>query len=126
MGITVFAWYLAHNLPVTPINPTSPHVTVQGKDYPAVKNLSALPNPKTTGVSIITHPAITIDVLKEASQVGIPSIWLQPGTWDDEVLKFAKEAGRFEAVVYGEGGRGHDGWCVLVDGEKAMKDAGKL
>ena len=124
--MAVFAWYLAHNLPVTPINPTSPTVAVQGKDYPAVKNLSALSNPQTTGVSIITPPAITIDVLKEAASVGIPSIWLQPGTWDDEVLKFAKEEGKFEAVVYGEGGRGHEGWCVLVDGEKALKDIGKL
>jgi predicted CoA-binding protein len=99
---------------------------VDGKDYPAVKNLSALSDPKTTGVSIITHPAITIGVLKEAAQIGVPSVWLQPGTWDDDVLKFAKEEGKFEAVVYGEGGRGHGGWCVLVDGEKAMKDAGKL
>lgn len=58
--------------------------------------------------------------------MGIPAIWLQPGTFDDEVLKFALADGAFEAVVYGEGGRGSEGWCVLVDGEKALKDAGKL
>ncbi|KAG9259161.1 CoA binding domain-containing protein [Emericellopsis atlantica] len=125
-GHKVFAWYLAYNLPVTPINPSAGHVTVQGKDYPAVPNLTALPNPKETAVSIITHPAITIDVLKEANRVGVPSIWLQPGTWDDAVLAFANEKGNFENVVYGDGGRGGEGWCVLVDGERVAKAAGKL
>lgn len=97
-----------------------------GKDYPTIKNLSALPSPKETAVSIITHPAITIDVLKEANKIGIPSIWLQPGTWDDDVLKFAKADGAFESVVFGPGGRGSAGWCVLVDGEKSLKENGRL
>lgn len=111
---------------MTPINPGSPSVAVGGRDYPAVPNLTTLPKPKETAVSIITHPAVTIDVLKEAHNVGVPSVWLQPGTWDEDVLKFAHADGNFEAVVYGPGGRGSEGWCVLVDGEKAMKDAGKL
>lgn len=113
---------------MTPVNPGSPTVNVGGKDYPTVKNLSALPNPKDTAVSIITHPAITIDVLKEANKIGIPSIWLQPGTFDDEVIKFAKADGAFESVVYGfgDGVRGSEGWCVLVDGERALKENGKL
>ena len=122
----VFAWYLAHELPVTPINPASSTVAVDGKDYPAKPNLSSLEKPKNTSVSVITHPAVTLGVLQEAQKIGVPSVWLQPGTWDDDVLKFALADGNFESVVYGPGGRGHDGWCVLVDGEKAMKDAGKL
>lgn len=52
-------------------------------------------------------------------------MWLQPGTFNDEVVGFLKEGG-FKAAVLGEGGAGHEGWCVLVDGEKALKDAGKL
>ncbi|KAM3561108.1 hypothetical protein ARSEF4850_003381 [Beauveria asiatica] len=125
-GHKVHAWYLERDLKVTPVNPASPTVTVNGSEHATVPNVSALPNPKETGVSIITHPGITIGVLKEAKTAGIPSIWLQPGTWDDEVLKFALAEGTFEAVVYGEGGRGHDGWCVLIDGDKALKAAGKL
>lgn len=101
-------------------------MTVGGQDYTTVANLSALPNPKETSVSIITAPPVTVKVLEEAKKLGIPGIWLQPGTFDDAVLKLALEQGAFESVVYGAGGRGHDGWCVLVDGEKAMKDAGKL
>ncbi|KAM4060359.1 coA binding domain-containing protein [Hirsutella rhossiliensis] len=91
-----------------------------------VPNLSALPNPRQTSVSIITPPGATLGVLEEAKKLGIPAVWMQPGTFDEAVLEFALAEGAFESVVYGDGGRGSEGWCVLVDGEKALKDAGKL
>ena len=75
-------------------------------------------------MSVITPPPVTIKLLKEAKDVGIKAVWLQPGTFDSEVMSFAKEA--FPgAVVGGDGGGGGEGWCVLVDGEWAMKEAGK-
>jgi hypothetical protein len=77
-------------------------------------------------VSIITAPAVTLKVLKEARELGIPAVWMQPGAFDSEVLKFAREDGAFKAVVGGEGGRGPEGWCILVDGERALEAAGKL
>lgn len=97
-------------------------------------SLSALPNPRETSVSIITPPAATLKVLQEAKKFGIPAVFLQPGTFDDEVIKFAREGegsgeeGTFQAVVAGHGGgtRGHEGWCVLVDGERGLKSTGKL
>lgn len=125
-GPTVHAWYLAHGLDVSPVNPGSPHVTVKGKDHATIPNLSALPNPKETSVSIITPPGATLGVLQEAKKLGIPAVWMQPGTFDEAVLEFALAAGAFDAVVYGLGGAGSEGWCVLVDGDKALKDAGKL
>ncbi|OLN95828.1 hypothetical protein CCHL11_02667 [Colletotrichum chlorophyti] len=127
-GHKIFAWYLNHSIPATPINPTASTVSVLGKDYPALPNLSALPNPRETSVSIITPPAATFKVLQEAKDLGIPAVWLQPGTFDDAVLEYARGDGGFEAVVAGFGGgtRGGEGWCVLVDGDKALKDAGKL
>lgn len=124
--MTVHNWYLLHNLDVTPVNPGSSSVTVGGKDYPTIPNLSALTNAPTTGVSIITHPAVTINVLKEAKNVGVRSIWMQPGTFDEEVLKFALDKDNFDAVVYGDGGAGGEGWCVLVDGDRALQGVGKL
>jgi hypothetical protein len=63
-------------------------------------------------------------VLQEAKELGVPAVWLQPGTFDEEVLKFAR--GNFRAAVAGEGGVGSEGWCVLVDGERAMEGRGKL
>lgn len=62
-------------------------------------------------------------VLQEAKAAGIPAVWLQPGSFDDEGLEFAMK--EFKAAVGGPGGRGHEGWCVLVDGERAMKAAGR-
>lgn len=120
------AWYLERELDVTPINPASESVSVGGKDHATKPNLTALPNPKKTAVSIITGPNVTLNVLKEAQSLGVPSIWLQPGTYNDDVLSLALADGAFESVVYGDGGRGHDGWCVLVDGDKALQGAGKL
>lgn len=34
----------------------------------------------------------------------------------------------FKSVVAGFGGgtRGHEGWCVLVDGERGLREVGKL
>lgn len=89
-------------------------------------NLTALPKPKETSVSIITPPAATLKVLREARELGVPAVWLQPGTFDDEVIRFAREEGAFQAVVAGDGGRGGEGWCVLVDGERGLKAVGKL
>ncbi|KAF5019646.1 hypothetical protein F66182_8350 [Fusarium sp. NRRL 66182] len=123
-GHRVFAWYLNHDLPVTPINPGSATINALNKDHAAVPNVTALSNPAQTSLSVITPPAATLKVLQEARDSGIPSVWLQPGSFDDAVLKFAN--GAFEAVVAGEGGRGHEGWCILVDGERGLKAAGKL
>lgn len=79
-------------------------------------------------MSIITPPPVTLKVLQEAKRLGVPAVWLQPGTFDDEVMFFARAAGEdaFKAVVAGDGGRGHEGWCVLVDGENGLNSSGKL
>lgn len=60
-------------------------------------------------------------MLKEAKSVGIKVVWLQPGSFDQEILDYAVK--EFEAGVGGEGGGGSEGWCVLVDGEAMLADA---
>ena len=62
-------------------------------------------------------------MLREAKEAGVPAVWLQPGSFDDEVLAYAKR--EFKAAIGGDGGRGGEGWCVLVDGEEGMKLAGR-
>ena len=126
LALLVFVWYLNHSLPVTPINPGSPTITAGDKEYPTVASLTALPDPTQTSVSIITPPHVTLKALREASSLGIPAVWLQPGTFDDEVLRYAREEASFKGVVAGEGGAGSEGWCILVDGEKGLKSVGKL
>ncbi|KFY01048.1 hypothetical protein O988_02941 [Pseudogymnoascus sp. VKM F-3808] len=123
-GHKIFEWYLSQSLPVTPINPTAATITALSAAHPAVKSLSGLPSPKTTAVSIITPPKITQKVLEEAKGLGVPAVWLQPGTFDGDVMAYAKE--NFGVAVGGEGGGGSEGWCVLVDGEAALTGRGKL
>lgn len=62
-------------------------------------------------------------VLEEAKKLGIQGVWLQPGSFDDATLAYAMK--EFKAAVGGDGGRGGEGWCVLVDGEGVAKAAGK-
>jgi len=97
-----------------------------GKEHATAPNLAALPNPRETSISIVTPPSTTLNVLQEARDLGIPAVWMQPGSFDGEVLQFAREEGAFKAVVAGDGGCGDEGWCVLVDGERAVRAAGRL
>jgi len=121
--LVVFAWYLTHSLPVTPLNPRAPSVNVLSKDYDTTSSPSQLPSPSEYSLSVITPPAVTKQLLKEAKEAGIPAVWLQPGSFDDEALKFAQR--EFKAAIAGEGGNGGEGWCVLVDGEDGLKKAGR-
>ena len=67
---------------------------------------------------------MTAKLLREAKEVGVKAVWLQPGSFNDEVLDYAKKS--FPgATVGGEGGGGGEGWCVLVDGDWAMAQAGR-
>ena len=51
-------------------------------------------------------------------------MWLQPGTFDDEILEEAKQLFPGAAVGGFEGlspRRQYEGWCLLVHGEDAME-----
>lgn len=123
----MLAWYSLHQLPVTPINPVTPSINVAGTQLATIPSLSQLPDPSKTAVSIITPPHVTLEILKEAQQLGVPAVWLQPGTWDDAVIKYARGGDGYTGqVVAGGGGHGHSGWCVLVDGEQGLQAVGKL
>lgn len=117
---TVFQWYINHNIPATPINPKKPTIL----NIQALASISELPEPSSTSLSIITPPKVTLATIKQAIELGINAVWLQPGSFDDEGLNVAREGGL--TVVAGlEGSRAHDGWCVLVDGEAGLRSAGR-
>jgi hypothetical protein len=124
----VFVWYLAHSLPVTPINARASDVSVRSKSYPTLAAPSELPAPSETSLSIITPPIVTLSVLKDAKEAGIPAVWLQPGTFNDEIIAYAKK--EFKAAIAGFEGdtlqtNGDEGWCVLVDGEDGLQLANR-
>ena len=79
----------------------------------------SLAAPKMTSLSLVTPPGATRDILKLAKEAGVPAVWLQPGSFDAEILNFARE--KFETAIGGDGGRGGEGWCVLVDGEIELR-----
>lgn len=120
---------MTRGLPVTPINPKSSSITVGtvGKSSPlaTVASVSELPNPETTGLSIVTPPKATKQILEDAKRLGIKAVFLQPGTYDQEILDYARK--EFEAGIGGtDGGAGFEGWCVLVDGDNGLKQASRL
>lgn len=119
----VLAWYHQHSLPVTPLNPKSAQISLPSVAYNTVPSPKSLPSPTQTALSIVTPPKATLQVLEEAHAVGIPAVFLQPGSFDDAGLEYARK--HFEAAVGGEGGRrGPEGWCVLMDGEDGLELAG--
>ncbi|KAK4990820.1 hypothetical protein LTR66_006701 [Elasticomyces elasticus] len=117
-GHKVFAWYLAHDLPVTPLNPNQPSIHARSSVFATVADASSLPRPTETSLSVITPPPVTLQLLKEAKQAGVQAVWLQPGSFDEQSLDYAKKEWPGAAVAGG-------GACVLVHGEDAMGAAGR-
>lgn len=100
------------------MTPSRSAIVVSSTEYRTVPSPSSLPYPRETSLSIVTPPSITLEILREAKKSGIPSVWLQPGSFDNEWLEYAKT--EFIAGIGGEGGLGEDGWCLLVDGDLAL------
>ena len=99
-GDKVLRCYQQHGREVHPINPRAPEV--EGlKAYPS---LAAVPA-KLKGVSIITPPAVTAQVVREAAALGIPRVWMQPGAESPEAVSTAEELG-LEVIAGGP--------CLLV------------
>ncbi|KAF8530503.1 NAD(P)-binding protein [Hysterangium stoloniferum] len=109
-GTKVLKWYKDHDKVVTPIHPKEDIL----EDLITLKRLSDLPSPPTTSVSIITPAVVTLKLLKEAKELGIAALWLQPGTDNEEVRSYIVDAGLQDKVVFG-------GPCILVEGEGYIK-----
>ena len=64
-----------------------------------------------TYVGIITPPSATQEILKQAKELGIRSVWLQPGAFDQETMHFARRS--FQVVIGGSREISADdgGWC---------------
>ena len=75
LALQVLRWYMDRTLPVQPINPKASEI----EGLKAIKSLRELSSPTSTSVSVITPPSVTLSVLKEAEELGVPSLWLQPG-----------------------------------------------
>ena len=99
-GNKVLRAYLQQRRAVYPVNPTA--IEVEG--LAAFPRLSSLPEP-VHGISIITPPAITEQIVEEAHQAGIKHLWMQPGAQSAKAVARARSLGM--NVIGGDA-------CILV------------
>jgi len=100
-GNRVLRAYQRKGWTVYPINPREP--VIEGLTaYPDLKSLPETPR----GVSIITPPAVTERIVREAADAGARFVWMQPGAESPEAIRVARERG-LEVIA--------DGSCFLVE-----------
>ena len=99
-GNKVLRTYLQQGRSVVPINPTAEQV----EELPAVASLTDI-DPPPHGLSIITPPAVTDQIVAQAIELGIKHIWMQPGAESESAVDACHAAG--VNVIHG-------GPCLLV------------
>ncbi|GJE90017.1 CoA-binding protein [Phanerochaete sordida] len=108
-GTKVLKWYLARDKDATPIHPKEDEL----EGVATLRTLAELPEPTQTSVSIITPAKVTLELLQQAKELGVPALWLQPGAEDAAVVAYIKE-NLADRTVYG-------GPCILVEGDGVMR-----
>jgi predicted CoA-binding protein len=87
-GNKVLRVYMQNQRPVYPVNPNAE--TVEGLTcYP---DLASLPE-KVHGISIVTPPHVTEQIVEQAAKLGIQNVWTQPGAESDRAVARAKQFG---------------------------------
>lgn len=87
-GNKVLRVYQQNNKAVYPVNPKGGQI--EGlTTYTDLASLPELPH----GVSIITPPAITEQVVREAVERGIKHLWMQPGAENEAAIAHARKNG---------------------------------
>jgi len=72
---------------VLPINPKEKEIA----GLPAYPSLAEAPKPIDL-VNFVTPPPVTRKVLEQVAELGLPHVWLQEGSYDDEVLAYVAQA----------------------------------
>ena len=83
------------------VNPKYEEMDDGSKVYASLEDLPKAPD----CVDFVVPPAVTMSNLQEMDPKDYPCVWLQPGTYDDGIAKFAEEKG-FQTV--------HEGACVMA------------
>ena len=99
-GNKVLRCYLQNDRNVVAINPHESEI----EGAAAYHSLSDVPD-KIHGISIITPPVITEQIVSDAIEIGIKHIWMQPGAESRSAIEHANDAGI--NVIAG-------GPCILV------------
>tara|TARA_Y100001934_G_C12316763_1_gene757912 strand:- start:1199 stop:1603 length:405 start_codon:yes stop_codon:yes gene_type:complete len=78
--------YMQNDRRVYPINPSESEV----EGLKAYANLASLPE-SVHGLSVITPPEVTEQIVEQAHALGIKHIWLQPGAESPAAISFCQE-----------------------------------
>lgn len=106
-GYKVFM-HLSNNMfNVYPVNPYT--TSIEG--HPVFENLSKVPYTPTVVITV-TKPSVTEQIVKEAHQLGIKKIWMQPGSESKEAIDFCKK-NKIECISK---------FCFVRDGLKSGFD----
>lgn len=84
---------------VLPVNPREREIA----GLTAYPSLADVPGPIDI-VNVVTPPAVTRRVLDEAARLALPAVWLQDGSFDEDVLEAARK-GPFRTVHHA---------CIMV------------
>jgi len=99
-GNKVLRVYMQNNIEAVPVNPKAGEV----EGLTAYADLPSVPG-HLDGISIITPPPVTEQVVHQALALGIKNIWMQPGAESEAAIDLAAYAGA--NVIAG-------GPCILV------------
>lgn len=87
-GYKVWRHLQSQGIRVYPINPKA--TQIEGETcYATVKDI---PQP-IGGVVTVVPPERTLEVVQHCIEVGVPRIWMQPGSESEEAIKLAEENG---------------------------------
>lgn len=87
-GNKIFRLMLSKGYRVYPVNPL--YDEVEGEK--CYQNLASLPEVPEV-IDMVVSPKRGKAVIEEASSLGIKYIWLQPGTYDDEIMELIESKG---------------------------------
>ncbi|KAJ7605622.1 NAD-P-binding protein [Mycena polygramma] len=95
-GTIVFKTMLDKGLDVVPINPFVP----ESQGVPCLRTLAEIVDPSRTSISVVTQPSVTLQILQQASALGIFAVWLQPGAEDEAVLQFIANSNSTTSYIH--------------------------
>lgn len=101
-GNKVLRTYLRNDMPVFAVNP---NVRGDIEGVATVATLADLPE-AVHGVSIITPPHVTEQIVEDAIAAGIRHLWMQPGAESSRAIARAEAAG-IDVIAGGP--------CILVE-----------
>jgi predicted CoA-binding protein len=73
---------------VYPVNPTVDEVEGD-RAYPSLADLPESPEV----IDLVVPPAVSEKIVREARQLGLTKVWMQPGAESDEAIAYCEEQG---------------------------------